>query len=289
MKLLRYGPAGSERPAVIPTGSDELRDASSVTADFDVEFFADGGLERLAAALEAGSLPVIDLDGQRIGSPLKRPGKIVCIGLNYRDHAREAGMDEPTEPVVFMKAPNTVVGPFDEVKIPRASNKTDWEVELGVIIGQRVSYLDSPADAASHIAGYVVVNDVSEREFQLERGGQWDKGKSCDTFNPMGPWLVTRDEVADVQALDLWTDIDGERVQSGTTADMIFPVDHIVWYLSQFMVLEPGDLINTGTPAGVGSGFTPQRFLREGQTMTVGIAGLGEQLCTTIATPTDSA
>ncbi len=285
MKLLRYGPAGLERPAVIPPGVTEAHDASSLTTDFDTEFFASGGIERLRSALDDASLPVVDLEGQRIGSPIKRPGKIVCIGLNYRDHAREAGMDEPAEPVVFMKAANTVVGPTDEVRIPRNSSKTDWEVELGVIIGERTSYLDSPADAARHIAGYVTVNDVSEREFQLERGGQWDKGKSCDTFNPMGPWLVTSDQVDDVQALDLWTDIDGERVQSGTTADMIFPVDHIVWYLSQFMVLEPGDLINTGTPAGVGSGFDPPRFLSPGQTISVGIAGLGHHQTLTVATP----
>lgn len=284
MKLLRYGPAGSERPAVIPPGSTVAHDASSLTADFDTDFFASDGIERLRAAVAAGALPVVDLDGQRTGSPLKRPGKIVCIGLNYRDHAREAGMEEPSEPVVFMKAPNTVVGPTDEVRIPLRSTKTDWEVELGVVIGERTSYLDSPSDSARHIAGYVTVNDVSEREFQLERGGQWDKGKSCDTFNPMGPWLVTADQIDDVQALEMWTDIDGERVQSGNTADMIFGVDHVVWYLSQFMVLEPGDLINTGTPAGVGSGFDPPRFLTPGQTVVVGIAGLGEQRCTTVAT-----
>jgi 2-keto-4-pentenoate hydratase/2-oxohepta-3-ene-1,7-dioic acid hydratase in catechol pathway len=285
MKLLRYGPAGSERPAVIPPGSTVALDASSLTGDFDTEFFASDGIERLRAAVAAGSLAEVDLAGQRLGAPLKRPGKIVCIGLNYRDHAREAGMDEPTEPVVFMKAANTVVGPTDEVRIPLRSTKTDWEVELGVVIGAHTSYLDSPADAAGQIAGYVTVNDVSEREFQLERGGQWDKGKSCDTFNPMGPWLVTADQIDDVQSLELWTEIDGERVQSGTTADMIFAVDHIVWYLSQFMVLEPGDLINTGTPAGVGSGFDPPRFLTPGQTMVVGIAGLGEQRCVTVATP----
>ena len=285
MKLLRYGAPGSEAPAVIPTGSDEAFDARPVTTDFDPEFFAHGGLERLRAALAAGTLTAVDLTEQRLGPPLRRPGKIVCIGLNYGHHAAEAGMAIPNEPIIFMKAPNTLVGPNDDVRIPRQSVKTDWEVELGIVIGSRTSYVDSPDRALDHIAGYVLSNDVSEREFQLERGGQWDKGKSCDTFNPLGPWVVTTDELPDPQTMDMWLDIDGQREQAGHTSDMIFTVAHIVWYVSQFMVLEPGDLINTGTPAGVGSGKNPPRFLRAGQEMRLGIDSLGEQRSRTIATP----
>lgn len=285
MKLLRYGDHGGERPAVIRTGTDAVLDARPVTDDFDPAFFASGGLGRLAAAVEAGELEAIDISGQRIGAPMGRPGKIVCIGLNYRNHAAEAGMTIPDEPIIFMKAPNTVVGPDDDVRIPRKSAKTDWEVELAVIIGSDASYVDSPADALDHVAGYAISNDVSEREFQLERGGQWDKGKSCDTFNPLGPWIVTPDEFGDHQVKDMWLDVDGQREQAGNTSDMIFSVDHIVWYVSQFMTLEAGDVINTGTPAGVGSGKTPPRFLHAGQEMVVGIEGLGEQRGRTIAAP----
>ncbi|GAB3960248.1 fumarylacetoacetate hydrolase family protein [Micromonospora vulcania] len=211
----------------------------------------------------------------RIGAPISRPGKIVCIGLNYRDHAAETGAAIPTEPVVFMKDPCTVVGPFDTVLIPRRSAKTDWEVELGVVIGRAARYLETPADALACVAGYLVSHDVSEREFQLERGGQWDKGKSCETFNPVGPELVTADEVGDPQDLRLNLSVNGVRRQDGTTADMVFPVDHVIWYLSQFMVLQPGDLINTGTPAGVAMGLAGQPYLRAGDVVELGITGLG--------------
>lgn len=285
MKLLRHGPVGHEQPAVIPRGSDQALDATPVTDDFSPEFFAGGGLARLSSAVGSGALEPVDLDGRRIGAPVRRPGKIVCIGLNYRDHAAEGGMPIPEEPIIFMKAPNTVVGPTDDVRIPRGSVKTDWEVELGVIIGTEASYVDSPETSLQHVAGYCVVNDVSEREYQLERGGQWDKGKSCDTFNPMGPWLVTADEVPDPQALGMWLDVDGRREQQGSTSDMIFSVAHIVWYVSQFMVLEPGDLLNTGTPAGVGSGKRPPRFLEAGHEMRLGIDGLGEHHTRTVAAP----
>ncbi len=285
MKLLRYGNPGAELPAVMNTGTDVALDVRPVTDDFDPAFFASGGLERLAAAVSAGELEKIDITGQRIGAPMGRPGKIVCIGLNYRNHAAEGGMAIPDEPIIFMKAPNTVVGPDDDVRIPRASVKTDWEVELAVIIGSEASYVGSPEEALSHVAGYAISNDVSEREFQLERGGQWDKGKSCDTFNPLGPWIVTPDELGDHQAKDMWLDVDGRREQTGNTSDMIFDVDHIIWYVSQFMTLEPGDVINTGTPAGVGLGKTPPRYLGVGQEMVVGIEGLGEQRGRTVAAP----
>jgi 2,4-didehydro-3-deoxy-L-rhamnonate hydrolase len=285
MKLLRHGNPNNEQPAVIPTGSDEVLDARPVTTDFDPEFFDRDGLGRLQAAIADGTLPAIDITGQRLGPPLKRAGKIVCIGLNYLSHALEGGMPVPDEPIIFMKAPNTLVGPNDDVRIPRQSTKTDWEVELGVVIGSRTSYIDTPDQALEHVAGYVLSNDVSEREFQLERGGQWDKGKSCDTFNPLGPWVVTRDDIPDPQTLEMWLDIDGVRQQSGHTSDMVFTVAHIVWYVSQFMVLEAGDLINTGTPAGVALGKNPPRFLHPGQEMRLSIEGLGEQMAHTVATP----
>ncbi len=260
-------------------------DARSVTTDYDPDFFTNGGIARLDAAVRSGELPRLDTTELRIGAPLRRPSKVVCIGLNYRNHAMESGMEIPSEPVVFMKAPNTLVGPNDDVHIPRGSRKTDWEVELAVVIGATVSYLDSPGGAAACIAGYAVSNDVSEREFQLERGGQWDKGKSCATFNPLGPWIVTPDEVADPQELELFLDVNDQRQQAGNTSDMVFPVDHLVWYLSQFMVLEPGDVINTGTPAGVGLGLRPPRYLVPGDRLHLGIAGLGTQRCRTVAAP----
>ena len=285
MKLLRYGDHGAERPAAMQSGSDVVLDARPVTSDFDQEFFESGGLDRLAAAIAAGELDEIDVSDLRIGAPLKRPGKIVCIGLNYRNHALEAGHPIPDEPIIFMKAPNTLIGPNDDVRIPRRSVKTDWEVELAVIIGRNASYIDSPTGALDYVAGYAVSNDVSEREFQMERGGQWDKGKSCDTFNPLGPWIVTADELGDPQTMNMWLDVDGQREQSGHTSDMIFNVDHIVWYVSQFMTLEPGDIINTGTPSGVGIGKQPPRYLGVGQEMRVGIDGLGEQCVHTVATP----
>lgn len=282
MKLLRVGNPGQERPCVI--GSDGvIRDASSICEDFGPTNLSPGFLQELSSRI--GSLPAIATEGQRTGAPMTRPGKIICIGLNYRNHANEAGMAIPSEPIIFMKAPNTVIGPNDDVRIPRRSQKTDWEVELCVVIGSRASYIESESEAMSYVAGFAISNDVSEREFQLERGGQWDKGKSCDTFNPLGPFIVTRDEVSDVQNLDMWLDVDGVRQQSGNTSDMIFSVAHIVWYVSQFMVLEPGDLINTGTPAGVGSGHKPPRFLRPDQEIALGIEGLGQQRVRTIATP----
>jgi 2-keto-4-pentenoate hydratase/2-oxohepta-3-ene-1,7-dioic acid hydratase in catechol pathway len=275
MKLMRIGPAGAERPAVLD--GDTVLDASAVVTDYDRGWWSDDGPARLAEAVAAGSLPELATDGLRIGAPVARPGKVVCIGLNYRDHAAETGAAIPAEPIVFMKGSDTVIGPEDTVLIPRASVKTDWEVELAVVIGRRTRYLDRPEDAWGVVGGYAVANDVSEREFQLERGGQWDKGKSCETFNPLGPWLVTPDEVADPHQLALGLSVNGEVRQDGTTADLIFGVDHVLWYLSQFMVLEPGDVINTGTPAGVAMGMPGQPYLREGDVMELWIEGLGRQ------------
>jgi 2-keto-4-pentenoate hydratase/2-oxohepta-3-ene-1,7-dioic acid hydratase in catechol pathway len=275
MRLLRIGEPGAERPAVERDG--RWFDARSVTDDFDGEFFAGGGVERLGAALAAGELPEVSRDGVRIGAPVARPGKVVCIGLNYRDHAEETGAAVPDEPVVFMKDPSTVIGPYDEVLVPRGSAKTDWEVELGVVIGARAGYLESAAAAQDVIAGYLVSHDVSEREFQLERGGQWDKGKSCETFNPAGPYLVTPDEIEDPQRLGLRLWVNGTERQNGSTADMIFPVLEVVRYLSQFMVLNPGDLVNTGTPAGVALGRPGTPYLRAGDVVELEIDGLGRQ------------
>ncbi len=278
MKLLRVGPHGAERPAVLePDG--RVRDASAVTADYDSAFFAADGLEELRQTLQSNPerLPVISTGGARTGAPIARPPKVVCIGLNFADHAAESGNPVPSEPTVFMKATNTVIGPYDEVLIPRNSSKTDWEVELGVVIGRTARYLAGPQDGLGCVAGYCVSNDVSEREFQLERGGQWVKGKSCETFNPLGPWLVTADAVADPQRLWMSLAVNGETMQDGSTASMVFGVGHLVWYLSQFMVLEPGDLLNTGTPAGVGMGRRPQRFLGAGDVMELEIEGLGRQ------------
>lgn len=245
--------------------------------EIDGAFLASGGVARVREALERDALPVIDAEGLRIGAPIARPGKIVCIGLNYSDHAAESGADVPAEPVVFMKASNTLIGPYDEVLVPRDSVKTDWEVELAVVIGKRARYLESRQEALDAVAGYAVANDVSEREFQLERGGQWDKGKSCETFNPMGPWLVTADEVGDPQALPLRLWVNGELRQNGDTKNMIFDVAEIVRYLSRFMVLEPGDVINTGTPAGVAMGMPGQPYLRAGDVVELEIGGLGRQ------------
>jgi 2-keto-4-pentenoate hydratase/2-oxohepta-3-ene-1,7-dioic acid hydratase in catechol pathway len=275
MRLARIGPVGAERPAVLDDTA-VWRDLSAVVADIDGKALGAGLLDRVAAALEAGGLPAIG-EGERFGPPIAGIGKIVCIGLNYRDHAAETGAQVPAEPVVFMKAPDTVVGPDDEVLVPRGSVRTDWEVELAVVIGSTASYLENAEQAAGHIAGYAISHDVSERDFQLERGGQWDKGKNCATFNPFGPWLVTADEVADPQALGLRLWVNGELKQDGTTADMIFGVHHVVHYLSQFMTLYPGDVINTGTPAGVALGVPGTPYLKPGDVVELEIDGLGRQ------------
>lgn len=275
MHLCRIGPAGAERPAVHT--DDATFDLTPITADIDGAFLAADGIARTRAALDAGDLPALDANGARVGAPIARPGKVVCIGLNYRDHAAESGQDIPREPVIFMKAPNTVVGPYDDVRIPRGSTKTDWEVELGIVLGSQARYLDSPEDARATIAGFTVSHDVSEREFQIERGGQWDKGKSCETFNPLGPWLVPAHEIDDPGKLGLRLWVNGQLRQDGNTTELIFGVEYVVWYLSQFMVLEPGDLINTGTPAGVALGMADQPYLRPGDTVELEIDGLGRQ------------
>lgn len=275
MRLVRLGAAGSERPYVL-VADDQVVDVGDVVEDFDAAFFASGGLQTLAAAVATRAATPLP-DGVRWGAPVAKPEKIVCIGLNYVDHADETGQAVPTEPIVFFKAPNTLVGPYDPVRIPRGSTKTDWEVELGVVIGQRCRYLASDEQALAAVAGYMVCNDVSEREFQLERGGQWVKGKSCETFNPAGPWLATSDEIADPQRLGLWLDVNGVRRQTATTADMIFDVATIVRYVSQFMVLEPGDIVNTGTPPGVALAMADPQYLRPGDVMELGIDGLGRQ------------
>ncbi|WP_210480420.1 fumarylacetoacetate hydrolase family protein [Naasia sp. SYSU D00948] len=279
MKLLRIGPVGRERPAAL-AGEDSYVDLSDVADDFDERFFGSGGLDRIlpiVAERAADPAAVRSLGGERVGAPIARPHQILCIGLNYSDHAAETGQAVPTEPILFTKSPNTLIGPNDDVRIPRGSTKPDWEVELGIVIGQRTSYLDSVEEARQSIAGFVVVNDVSERAFQIERGGQWSKGKSAETFNPAGPWLVTPDEIEDVLALDMWLDVNGVRRQTGSTSTMIFDPYFIVHYLSQFLVLEPGDLINTGTPPGVGMGFRPPIWLQPGDVIELGIEGLGRQ------------
>lgn len=270
MRFARHGAPGAERPIV--GGADGLwRDLSSVVPDV-----TPGVLRMSEADLELPNLPVVE-HVERFGPPLSRIGKIVCIGLNYRDHARETGAAPPQEPILFLKAPDTVVGADDDVLIPRSSRKTDWEVELAVVIGSEARYLDSPDHALAHVAGYAVSNDVSEREFQLERGGQWDKGKNCETFNPFGPWIRTADEIPDPQSLALRLWVNGRLKQDGKTADMIFGVAHLVWYLSQFMVLRPGDVINTGTPAGVAMGGPEPVFLRDGDVVELEIDLLGRQ------------
>lgn len=274
MYLMRIGAPGAEKP-VLRVDDDHYVDVSDLTPDFDEAFFGSGGLALLAE--RAGRGEVREFAGERIGAPIARPHQILCIGLNYSDHAAETGQAVPDEPILFTKSPNTLVGPYDDVRIPRGSTKTDWEVELGIVIGRRTSYLDSVEEAAAAIAGYCVVNDVSERAFQMERGGQWSKGKSAETFNPAGPWLVTPDEIGDVRDLGMWLDVNGVRRQTGSTKTMIFDPYVIVHHLSQFMVLEPGDLINTGTPPGVGMGHDPQIWLRPGDVMELGIDGLGGQ------------
>ena len=280
MKLMRYGPVGAEKPALVDA-EGKVRDLSSHVDDIAGETLTAAGLQRIAA-LDPKTLPVV-ADPGRIGPCVAEIGKFICIGLNYADHAAETGAQIPKEPILFMKATSAICGPNDNVIIPRNSKKTDWEVELGVVIGKEARYV-SEAEAMDHVAGYCVVNDVSEREFQAERGGQWVKGKSADTFGPTGPWLVTRDEVADPQNLKLWLSVDGEMRQNGSTRTMIFGVRHLVHYISQFMSLQPGDIISTGTPPGVGLGMKPEPvFLRPGQVMKLGVEGLGEQTQTTVA------
>ncbi len=278
MHLMRIGAAGSEKP-IVRVSDDGYIDVSDIVADYNEAFFGSGGMETIrgivAERVAAG--PVTPFAGERIGAPIARPHQILCIGLNYSDHAAETGQKVPTEPILFTKSPNTLIGPNDDVRIPRSSTKPDWEVELGIVIGKRTSYLNSLDEARDAIAGFVVVNDVSERAFQIERGGQWSKGKSAETFNPAGPWLVTPDEIDDVLNLGMWLDVNGVRRQTGSTSTMIFDPYFIVHYLSQFLVLEPGDLINTGTPPGVGMGFTPPIWLRAGDVMKLGIDGLGAQ------------
>lgn len=295
MKLLRIGEASSEQPAALAPELDTLTDEILVVEiadvllaegfrDFDGHWFASRGLERLApvVAKRIAAGDVHPLGARRIGAPIARPHQIICVGLNYSDHAVESGMPVPDEPILFTKSPNTIVGPNDDVIMPRGATKLDWEVELGIVIGRRTSYLTSREQAAASIAGYVLVNDVSERSFQLERGGQWLKGKSAETFNPTGPWLATPDEV-DVMSLGMSLDVNGERRQSGSTATMVFDPLTIVQYISQFLVLEPGDLINTGTPPGVGLGMTPPTYLKVGDKMTLAVDGLGTQQQTVAA------
>ncbi|WP_457392868.1 ureidoglycolate lyase [Roseateles sp. P5_E1] len=283
MKLLRYGPVGQERPGLLDDNG-RVRDLSGLVDDVAGDVLTPAALERLRA-VDASSLPLVEGTPQqdlRLGPCVGRVGKFICIGLNYADHAAESGLAVPTEPVVFAKWTSAICGPDDAVQIPRGSLKTDWEVELGVVIGEGGRYIEE-ADAMKHVAGYCVVNDVSEREWQLERGTQWDKGKGCDTFGPIGPWLVTADEVADPQQLDLWLEIDGRRFQNGNTRTMVFGVAQIVSYLSKFMSLQPGDIISTGTPPGVGLGQKPPLYLKPGQTMRLGIQGLGVQTQKTVA------
>ena len=278
MYLMRIGAPGTEQP-IARIDDHTYVDLSDIVRDFDEEFFDGGGLDRIRPVVDerAATGQVSHFAGERIGAPIARPHQILCIGLNYSDHAAETGQAVPEEPILFTKSPNTLVGPHDDVRIPRGARKPDWEVELGIVIGRRTSYLESVGQAHAAIAGYVVVNDVSERAFQLERGGQWVKGKSAETFNPAGPWLVTPDEIADVRDLDMWLDVNGVRRQTGSTRTMIFDPFFIVHYLSQFLVLEPGDLVNTGTPPGVGMGFTPPTWLQPGDVMELSIAGLGAQ------------
>lgn len=277
MRLIRFGAVGHEKPGVVD-GKGIRRNLSGHFKDWDTSFFASGGLERLAEILKrnAASLPVID-ESERWAAPIARPGKIICIGLNYSDHAAESGMPIPEEPIIFLKASNTVVGPYDNVQIPRGSEKTDWEVELGVVIGKEARYLASPEEAHPCIGGYCLSHDVSERAFQLERGGQWTKGKSCDTFHPLGPWLATSEEISNSNALSMKLWVNGEVRQQGTTAKMIFNVPFLVHYLSQFMTLEPGDVISTGTPPGVGLGMKPPQYLKVGDVVELTIDQLGQQ------------
>jgi 2,4-didehydro-3-deoxy-L-rhamnonate hydrolase len=273
MKLIRFGSIGEEKTGIAI--GDVWYDTSACGEDYNEHFFANNGLARLAAFVEANqpSLPEVPA-GTRLGSPIARPSKIVCIGLNYADHARETGATPPSEPVIFMKSTTSLVGPNDNIMVPKDSKKTDWEVELAVVIGKKASYVEE-SEALDYVAGYALHNDVSEREFQLERAGTWDKGKGCDTFAPLGPWLVTPDEVADINNLRLWLTVNGKTMQNGTTANFIFNVPFVIAYVSRFMTLLPGDVISTGTPAGVGLGMNPQVYLQPGDVVELGIDGLG--------------
>lgn len=273
MKLLRYGPPGQEKPGLLDA-TGQIRDLSSVVAEIGGDTLTPAGLSKLAA-LEVSKLPVVP-EGVRLGACVGKVGKFVCIGLNFKDHAKESNLPEPAEPVVFNKWTSAMVGPNDAIEIPRGSQKTDWEVELGVVIGKHGRYI-AEADALAHVAGYCVINDVSEREYQLERGGTWDKGKGCDTFGPTGPWLVTKDEVTDPHALGMWLEVDGKRYQNGNSGNMIFRIPFLISYLSTMMSLHPGDIISTGTPAGVGLGQKPPVYLRPGNVVRLGIDKLGAQ------------
>lgn len=277
MKLVRYGAPGAEKPGLIDA-SGRVRDLSGVVTDIGGDTLRQSGLNALRG-IDIETLPLVagvPQEDLRLGPCVGGIGKFICIGLNYADHAEESGMPVPPEPVIFNKWTSAVVGPNDDIQVPRGSVKTDWEVELGVVIGEPGAYIDE-ADAMTHVAGFCVINDVSEREFQLDRAGTWDKGKGCDTFGPTGPWLVTQDEVADVDDLDMWLDVDGARMQSGSTSTLIYKVPHLVAYCSRFMSLQSGDVISTGTPPGVGMGQSPQRYLHGGEVVALGIAGLGVQ------------
>jgi len=273
MKLIRFGELGKEKPGIVI--NDQMYDMSSLTEDYNEDFFASGGLKKVEALLkkDTENLPQIP-GGARLGSPIARPSKIVCIGLNYADHARETNATIPSEPVIFLKATSSLCGPFDDIIIPRGSLKTDWEVELAIVVDKKASYV-SEDEALDYVAGYCLHNDVSERTFQLERNGTWDKGKGCDTFAPLGPWLVTKDEIEDVNKLLLWLTVNGNMMQNGTTANLIYKIPFLVSYVSQFMSLLPGDLISTGTPAGVGLGMKPPVFLQPGDLVELGVDGLG--------------
>jgi 2-keto-4-pentenoate hydratase/2-oxohepta-3-ene-1,7-dioic acid hydratase in catechol pathway len=273
MKLLRHGPSGSEKPGILHSDGT-IRDLSTVVADIGGTVLSDAGLAAIRAA-DPAKLPVVDA-ATRLGPCVAGTGKFICIGLNYSDHAAETGATVPPEPIIFMKATSAIVGPNDPIIIPRGSEKTDWEVELAVIIGTKAKYV-SDEDAFDYVAGYAITNDVSERAFQTERSGQWTKGKSCDNFGQIGPWLVTRDEVADPQDLPMWLTVNGEKVQNGSTKTMVYGVAYLVSYLSQFMTLHPGDVISTGTPPGVGLGMKPPRYLKAGDVVELGVAGLGQQ------------
>ena len=281
MKLLRYGPSGREKPGLLDA-EGKLRDLSGIVGNIDSGVLAPARLAHLRK-FDPAKLPLVR-GTPRLGVPYTGIGKFIAIGLNFSDHAAESGMPVPAEPIVFMKATTCITGPNDGIVIPKNSTKTDWEVELGVVIGTKAQYVEK-ADALKHVAGYCVINDLSERNFQLERGSQWDKGKGCDTFGPIGPYLVTTDEITDPQNLDMWLDVNGEKRQRGNTKTMVFGVAHLVSYISQFMTLMPGDIITTGTPPGVGMGMKPQQFLKAGDTVTLGIGGLGEQRQRAVAWP----